>query len=219
MTLLVQFRPVDAWPGTPTPSGQRYSASHFKATYQGTVDLLERELGFIRARDVVVQTAHRPQDIGVNGWPLARATSPASPGVILSFEARPVGAKEHMPLRYATDRFPKWEHNLRAIALSLEALRAVDRYGVTTSGEQYQGWARLEAPRAMPNGLPEGMDRDTAVRFLCEVTGWPEAAVTAVPNGPKSAYRAAARKLHPDAGGAPDDWKKLERAKELLGVD
>ena len=32
--------------------------------------------------------------------------------------------------RYATDAYGDWKSNLRAIALGLEALRAVDRYGL-----------------------------------------------------------------------------------------
>jgi len=44
------------------------------------------------------------------------------------------------------DSFKDWEANLRAIALSLERLRAADRYGVTTEEkEQYIGWLRLPA--------------------------------------------------------------------------
>jgi len=47
------------------------------------------------------------------------------------------------------DSFRDWEANLRAIALSLEHLRAVDRYGVTTEEEeQYTGWLRLPAAGA-----------------------------------------------------------------------
>jgi hypothetical protein len=38
------------------------------------------------------------------------------------------------------------EANVRAIALALEALRKVDRYGVTKRGEQYAGWKALPSP-------------------------------------------------------------------------
>lgn len=40
----------------------------------------------------------------------------------------------------ATDVCEDWMHNVRSIALTLEALRAVDRYGAT-QGRQYAGFA------------------------------------------------------------------------------
>ena len=47
---------------------------------------------------------------------------------------------KHGPLKYATDVFDHWHANLRAIALGLEALRKVERYGITQRGEQYTGF-------------------------------------------------------------------------------
>lgn len=43
-------------------------------------------------------------------------------------------------LIYATDCCVFWQHNVRSIALGLESLRAVDRYGITRRGEQYAGF-------------------------------------------------------------------------------
>jgi hypothetical protein len=52
-------------------------------------------------------------------------------------------------LVYATDACVYWQHNVRSIALGLEALRAVDRYGITRKGEQYAGFrAALSAGSA-----------------------------------------------------------------------
>lgn len=41
---------------------------------------------------------------------------------------------------FATDACELWQHNVRSIALGLEALRAVDRYGITRRGQQYAGF-------------------------------------------------------------------------------
>lgn len=41
---------------------------------------------------------------------------------------------------YGTDCCVFWEHNVRSIALGLQALRAVDRYGISRRGEQYAGF-------------------------------------------------------------------------------
>lgn len=43
-------------------------------------------------------------------------------------------------LVYATDACQFWQHNVRSIALGLEALRAVDRFGISRRGEQYAGF-------------------------------------------------------------------------------
>ena len=51
-------------------------------------------------------------------------------------------------MSYPCDKYSNWQANLRAIALSLEALRAEDRYGVTRRAEQYKGWAKLLPPNA-----------------------------------------------------------------------
>ena len=46
-------------------------------------------------------------------------------------------------MRFPCDTFTDWQANVRGIALALEALRAVDRYGVTQQAEQYRGWTAL----------------------------------------------------------------------------
>lgn len=47
----------------------------------------------------------------------------------------------------ATDAYELWQHNVRAIALSLKALRDMERYGAT-QGRQYAGFRQLTAGRA-----------------------------------------------------------------------
>ena len=131
------------------------------------------------------------------------------PGVRISFESR------YGPLTYATDmhecqyRLSKlngWQANVRAIALALEALRAVDRYGVTRRGEQYTGWTAIAAE-------PAAMTREQAAEFLAH---WSGLARSEVVMSPSAAWRRAARKAHPDAGGDADTFARLTRARELL---
>lgn len=45
--------------------------------------------------------------------------------------------------QFAVDQFPTWQDNLRAIALGLDALRRVQRYGIVKEDEQYTGWKQL----------------------------------------------------------------------------
>src|SRR2546430_1342870 len=131
-------RPLPAvWPnGRRTPASER-QWSRFKAPWSNTIELLERELRYLEAREpVVIEAGYRPQDIRLDGQPRANARLD-DPAVVVSFQSR------FGPLRYACDTFREHAANLRAIALTLEHLRAVDRYGVTRRGEQYQGGPAL----------------------------------------------------------------------------
>jgi hypothetical protein len=78
----------------------------------------------------VLQVDLAERDIRVDGLPRSNARYGSHPGAIVSFDSR------RGPLRYATDEFTEWKANLRAVALSLKALRDVDRYGVSKRGEQ-----------------------------------------------------------------------------------
>lgn len=107
-----------------------------------------------------------------------------SPGVVLTFHS----GKLRAPLRYEVATYDDWRDNVRAIALGLEALRAVDRYGVTRSGEQYQGWKQLGAG-TVGEGDPE------RGRELVERAG--------------GDVKRALFVAHPDHGGAADDFRDV----------
>lgn len=185
----------------PRRSSDRFR-SHFKAPWPRTLELLERELANLGATGVVLQAGFEPGQIRNDGWPYGRAT-PAHPAVILSFRD-----SENRPLSFPCDRFATYQENIRAIALSLEALRAVDRFGVTKRSEQYTGFKQIEAPRAWTV--------EDAAQFLDVKSGARADVLIADAEGYRMAYRAAARVLHPDAGGNPHEWKLLGDAKALL---
>jgi hypothetical protein len=174
--------------------------ARFKAGYADTLRLLDRELRHLGARNIVVQMGLSGRDIRLDGMPRAGAR-PNHPGVILSFDSK------HGPLNYPCGRFSEWEDNLRAIALSLEHLRTVDRYGVTKRGEQYSGWKAL----APPNGK---MDVEEAWKALAELAG--VRAETKTGADMEELYRVAAMKHHPDRGGKHEDFARLTKAMESL---
>lgn len=127
------FRPLPVWPYK--PSQRRHS--QFKASYPRSIGLLQREVGYLGGRDITFGVGLEERDLRQDGTPRANARSFSHPGVEISFDSR-----EHGRLTYATDQFWDWQDNVRAIALSLEALRSVDRYGVA-KGKQYTGFALL----------------------------------------------------------------------------
>lgn len=216
-----RFVPLQGWPGTPTRGIDRQEG-RFKADYRSTLDLLDRELRMLGAREVEIALDLPPAAIRLDGWPRAGAR-PASPGVVLSFRPGVPGAGVNPAagpgwrLTYPCDRFLRWEDNLRAIALVLEGLRMVDRYGVGSGGEQYAGWRSLSAPApgagaapgrepAPPEPTPEERERWRAARRLVELAGLESSedpgAVASDPTARDRVFRKAALRLHPDRAGA-----------------
>lgn len=196
-----RFRPIVAWPGAFTA---RRKPSPFRATYTDTLRLLDRELRHLGAREIVIQLALQEGDIRLDGLPRS-GSRPAHPGVILSFQSR------YGPLSYPCDTFQTWESNLRAVAMSLEHLRAVDRYGVTRRGEQYRGWSALEAPKA------ETMTPTSAAFALFNLTvGHSADAILADREKMVAAYRDAVMRHHPDRGGDRAAFEQARQAKEIL---
>lgn len=218
-------RPIDVWPGTLTPEGKRQYAQ-FSASWSDTVDLLEREAKHLGVRDdVVLQLAVTERDCRLDGWIRADAR-PTHPGAIVSMETR------HGPLRYSTDLFtgsghgysygrrtlPGWQANVRAIALGLEALRKVDRYGIAKGGEQYVGYRQLGA--GTPMGPAGSLTVEQAAVLLCDATaeevGEDPRDVDRVISVATALWRDAAKKHHPDVGGDPEYFRRLTEAKDLL---
>lgn len=194
-----QIEPLGTW-GKPITK-DRASHWRFKASWTDTMDLLANEITKLAVRGAIaVRVDVQRGDVRLDGMLRANAAV-GFPGVVVSFESR------HGPLSYATDAYDHWQANVRAIALSLQALRAVDRYGVSTSGEQYAGW------RAIESGRPAGFaSADEAVRWLREVTGVTDPAVSSQP-----LLRRAAAMWHPDRNnGDRSNWDRLDVAKQLL---
>lgn len=205
MELDWRVRPITLWPGKSTTRPQ---SSRFRATWSNTSQLLARELAFIRARQIVLELAVGENEIRLDGW--IRATArPRSPGVIISFESK------HGPLRYPCDRFTNWQDNVRAIALGLQALRAVDRYGVTRIGEQYRGWRALPEP----NGELTSMAAAASMIRACAGEHWngvPWDAIAADPDRLRKICRDAQKRTHPDCGGDEATFIRLGVAIKIV---
>ena len=187
--ICVTFRPLLAWPGPPSSFRRR---SLFKAAWSSTLTLLDRELRAIDAAHIVVQLAITEDDIRLDGWPRANVR-PKHPGCIVAFDCR-YGA-----LQYASDVFDRWQDNLRAIALGLEALRKVDRFGITKRGEQYTGWKQLSAGQGPIDRIARVLGTDVLDLDLGDLD---------------ELSRRAMLLAHPDRGGSHDDFVEIKRWRE-----
>jgi hypothetical protein len=187
------FRPLAAWTDPETPD--RRSSNVFKADWDSTLRLLRFEAEQLDASSMVVQVVTTEADLRQDGMLRTRAQV-LHPGAVVSLDT-PRG-----PLRFATDMYEQrwgygltsWQANVRAIALGLEALRAVDRYGITHRAEQYRGWLQLTAGDGAPTTLEEAL-------ALLDSFG-----------GPKAAVRAT----HPDRGGDPQLFRRVMAARRLI---
>lgn len=189
------FRALPDWPH-PSTRDRRWRP--FKASYSDTESLIERELRHLNATAVILAAGFRDRDLRIDGTPRANAPQPTHPGVELSFDTPRV--QRGRRLVYATDACHHWQDNVRSIALGLEALRAVDRYGITRHGEQYAGWLQITTGADDHPTIGRG-------RALIREAG--------------GDVRAAKRATHPDAGGNRLDFESVimaERAIDEVGA-
>lgn len=200
-------RPLEPWIG---PTTRNRQSTPFSANWSATLELLDREISMLAGRRFVLQIDVSERWIRQDGELYARAV-PSTPAVRVSFDSR------HGPLTYACDRFNHWQANVRAIALALEALRKVDRYGVGGHGEQYRGWTAIDS-------RPAEMTREQAAEFIAT---WAEpdqeekrvAAARAVLTDAEvrgRVFKQAARRAHPDITGDPDTFARLAHARDVI---
>lgn len=196
--------PIGEWPTALTPNRQM---SKFSATLSDTLTLLEREIYHLvdtkaQQESAELLIAIPPGAFRVDGRPYANAKA-EHPGVIFSIDSK------FGHLSYPCDTFTTWQDNLRAVAKALEALRMVDRYGVTKRGQQYRGFLAIEAT-AVPSGFATV---ESAIAFLATFHPTIPDAST-VP--PRLLVRAAQRKAHPDHGGDDATFQRVSLAEAKI---
>jgi hypothetical protein len=205
----IAWRPLSTWPANrpATPRHQRKGPYAFKASLPQTLDDLEHELEMINARDVAVEIDVEPRDLRLNGEPRASMSTRNTPGVVLHFVDRK-GQTITMPC----DRYDTWQANVRALFLTLQALRAVDRYGATASGEQYRGWT------ALPATTTPAFTVDQSAALLGRLAGVDPAVIKASVDVARDAYRRAAAATHPDGGGSTGNFQNVQEGRRVLGA-
>ncbi|HRN83247.1 MAG TPA: DnaJ domain-containing protein [Hyphomicrobium sp.] len=176
----------DGWPRTPEQKRRRNSP--FKVESNKCREDLMFELRLLGAQNVLVSS---DIPIRVDGTPYADAARRIirNPGVAVYFT--PNGKQMVM----ARDKYERVEDNLRSIGLAIEAIRAVERHGGAAMMERaFAGFAALPAPRSP-----------------FEILGVsPSASIADI----ERAFRAAARKAHPDAGGSTAAMAELNAARD-----
>lgn len=172
-----------------TAAGKRRRASNFKRSMARACQDVEHEVRMMQASGLVVSSN---VELRIDGFPRSGRVAPGDPGVAVYF------TRKGVQLVFACDAYGLVEQNLQAIAMHLEAMRGMERWGVGTLDQAFAGY----------QALPETAGEDPWFKVL------------GLEDAPRStsdlqeAYRAAARRAHPDTGGSHDAFVRVQRAFE-----
>lgn len=213
----VVFRPLGR------PGGHGRKDHTFSATFRDTMSLLRREAGLIGAPDVTIAVDVDPNQIRQDGQMRADAKVRSDEIEVYLPESN-VGSLRYTCAAFTRTwswRLPGWQANVRAVALGLEALRRIERYGLGRGTEQYAGFGAL--PPGDPIALGAAMTVEEAAWFIAQhsveegsdpETWWAE--VQADPSFALALFKDAAKVHHPDQGGDPAVFRRLIQARDLL---
>jgi hypothetical protein len=147
---------------------------------------LNGELRRLGASSVIISSNLR---LNMDGTPTAKqAAMLADPGVAVYFKLK------GKPRVLACDRWFSAAENMAAIAGHIEAIRAVDRYGVGTLEQAFAGYQALPAHAA---------SWFTVLEFSEPPKAWDVI---------ESRYKSLARVHHPDRGGNAETMAKINAA-------
>lgn len=176
-----------AWPRTQKP--QR---SQFKTPLAAARDELKSELRRLGATNVIISTNII---VNLDGTYRSKQRVPEDRGVAVYFKLH--GEDQCFPC----DRWMHVEDNLHAVALSIGALRGLERWGA----------------KEMVNAAFRGFKALPASAIVTPYTARPWQDVLEIDQDAtldeiNTAYRRRARQVHPDAGGSQQEFETLTRA-------
>jgi hypothetical protein len=180
------------------PRNDSHELARFKVNYDIALRGLAYELEQLGADSAYIST---DQELRVNGVP-RRDRVPDSPAVAVYF------VRNGKQLCIPCDKFQTVRDNIRAIGLTLESIRRMERYGTSQTVEAtLSGFAALPA-EASPNAGPR------AWHEVLQVSS------DADPSVIRAAYRNLAAKYHPDNASTGNQEKFLEvsRAFKESGI-
>lgn len=181
------------WPRTERPQWPT-----FKASFATTMNDLEKVLDALEATNVVI-TTNQPLRID-GGLRTAAGTTPQDTGVAVYFTRH--GKEVCIPC----DKFTTVYANLRAVGLTLEYIRRMERYGTSEMVD-----AAFRGFTALPESIIIPPAPDRVKRPWWVVLGVDR---NADPREIKQAYRRAQAVTHPDAGGSEWDFQEVQHAYE-----
>jgi hypothetical protein len=181
----------DAYPLNWPPGRVRQNCrerSLFKTTPGAAVQDIRREVRMLGGTELVISTNI---ELRLDGYPRSNRPAPHDKGVAVYFKLK------KRPMSFACDRWDRVEHNMRAIAKTIEALRGIERWGSGDMVQQaFTGFAALPAPEQPFQVL--GVRHDATQEEV------------------ESAYRKLASQHHPDRGGDAQQMARINAARDAM---
>lgn len=161
----LRYASIREWPGSEKPPR---APAKFKMTYSDSKAFLLYELSRVGARDATLALDIRAGDLSKSGEVYADV-KPKTSRVLLTFTRNVGGTLRE--LRFPCWEYLAWQHNMHGIALTLEALRAVDRHGATMKDEQWKGFEAIGSGEERTGGVNTqalALSPERAARILVE---------------------------------------------------
>lgn len=181
------------WPPSrpQTPRSERKTNHNFKQSFAGARDQCLVEVKRLGGTGTIISSNIR---IKANGFPEAVDWGKIipEPGIAVYF------TRKGKQLCFACDRWSHVQDNMHAIALTIEALRGIARWGTGDMMEAaFLGFKALPGP-----GESGGSSWWTTL-------GVP---INAAADQVKEAHRLLVKKHHPDTGGDPEYFRRVQEA-------
>lgn len=182
-----------AWPmATPRTDPRDRQRGAFKVTMARARDELLRGLRLLEACDVVISSMVPVRQDGIPYASWRGGLRENDPGVAVYW------MRGGEPFVMACDRYEDVIHNLRAVGLTVEAIRAIERHGSTHLRDRaFAGFRALPASTKRPWRDVLGFDAGAA----------PTATQI------REHFRARAKRAHPDVGGSKAAMDELTKAQ------
>jgi hypothetical protein len=165
------------WPTTPAASRE---PSRFKTTVPGALANAKRQIELLGGSQLLLSSNYTLGN-----------ENPKEPGVVAYFHW------EKSLVAIPCDRWTRIEANVQAIALTVEAMRGMER------------WGAKHMIKAMFTGFKLLPPAATSPWY--DVLGVP---ASAPPDTVKEAYRSLAKRYHPDMHGDPAMFRRIQAAYE-----
>jgi hypothetical protein len=184
------------YPATRWPKKSKFGNQSFAKCRDEIFRQLKMMLNYNEMSTVVLST-NIP--LKLDGLPYAGYRQPENKGVAVYF----LYGKESVVL--CCDQWDKIEHNLWAVAKTIESLRSIERWGVSDFIKRsFTGF----------NALPPSSSQPIKKREWWIVLGYQQMPGLAVWDweGITAQYKSLAKKLHPDTGGSVSAFQELNEA-------
>jgi hypothetical protein len=132
-------------------------------------------------------------ELRLDGTPYSNRAQPTDPGAAVYFQF------QHKPIVLACDKWLRVEDNVWALAKHIESLRGQERWGVGRLEQAFRGYMALP-----------GIGQTSGINWW-QTLGVP---VNASEELVRDAYKMLVKKHHPDLGGDPELFRRLQEAMD-----